>query len=226
MGIDEAELNWFLENPCPPDVLGINHYLTSERFLDERTDHYPACSHGGNGVHNYADVEAVRVCAEGTAGPRALMKETWERYGLPLAVTEVHLGCTREEQLRWLKEVWDGAVSLRHEGVDVRAVTAWSLLGAYDWNSLVTRAEGYYEPGVFDLRGPRPRPTAIAWADWARLAASIAGVDASRVEARPTRELGLVAPRPTYSVLGSERGILLPSLDNAMSRYFDERQQF
>ena len=162
LGVDEAELNWFLENPCPPDVLGINHYLTSERFLDERTEHYPACSHGGNGVHNYADVEAVRVCAEGTAGPRALMKETWERYGLPFAVTEVHLGCTREEQLRWLKEVWDGAVSLRHEGVDVRAVTAWSLLGAYDWNSLVTRAEGYYEPGVFDLRGPRPRPTAIA----------------------------------------------------------------
>jgi dTDP-4-dehydrorhamnose reductase len=501
LGIDEAELNWFLENPCPPDVLGINHYLTSERFLDERTEHYPACSHGGNGVHNYADVEAVRVCAEGTAGPRALMKETWERYGLPLAVTEVHLGCTREEQLRWLKEVWDGAVSLRHEGVDVRAVTAWSLLGAYDWNSLVTRAEGYYEPGVFDLRGPRPRPTAIArmirdlatgqlpdhpvldtpgwwhrperllypsvscrsndlgkeqfldfgkteinnpksrrplaiigargtlgrafarlcdlrgiqyhlltrqemditdpvsvdaaltqlnpwavvnaagyvrvddaerepdaclrvnaqgpailaascarqgvplltfssdlvfdgacttpyvesnavaplnvygrskveaevrvlkahpsalvirtsaffgpwdeynfvtialrhlaagqtfvaaedsvvsptyvpdlvhttldllidgecglwhlanksaiaWAELARLAASIAGVDASRVEARPTRELGLVAPRPTYSVLGSERGMLLPSLDNAISRYFDERQQF
>ncbi len=162
LGVDEAELNWFLENPCPPDVLGINHYVTSERFLDERTERYPVGSHGGNGKHNYADVEAVRVCAEGTAGPRALIKETWERYGLPLAVTEVHIGCTREEQLRWLKEIWDGAVSLRHEGVDVRAVTAWSLLGAYDWNSLVTRAEGYYEPGVFDLRGPRPRPTAIA----------------------------------------------------------------
>jgi dTDP-4-dehydrorhamnose reductase len=58
------------------------------------------------------------------------------------------------------------------------------------------------------------------------LAASIAGVDASRVEARPTRELGLAAVRPTYSVLGSERGVLLPSLDNAISRYFDERQRF
>jgi dTDP-4-dehydrorhamnose reductase len=67
--------------------------------------------------------------------------------------------------------------------------------------------------------------SAIAWAQLARLAASIAGVDASRVEARPTRELGLTAPRPTYSVLGSERGMLLPSLDNAMSRYFHERQQ-
>jgi dTDP-4-dehydrorhamnose reductase len=67
--------------------------------------------------------------------------------------------------------------------------------------------------------------SAIAWAELARLAASIAGVDASRVEARPTRELGLAAPRPTYSVLGSERGMLLPSLDNAIARYFDERQQ-
>ncbi|MBW4545298.1 MAG: sugar nucleotide-binding protein [Symplocastrum torsivum CPER-KK1] len=162
LGVDEAELEWFLANPCPPDVLGINHYLTSERFLDERTERYPTWSHGGNGKHNYADVEAVRVCTEGPVGPRALLKETWERYGLPLAVTEVHLGCTREEQLRWLKEIWDGAVSLRHEGVDVRAVTAWSLLGAYDWNSLVTRADGFYEPGVFDLRSPQPRPTAIA----------------------------------------------------------------
>lgn len=68
--------------------------------------------------------------------------------------------------------------------------------------------------------------SAIAWAQLARLAASMAGVDASRVEACPTRELGLTTPRPTYSVLGSERGILLPNLDNAMSRYFDERQRF
>jgi dTDP-4-dehydrorhamnose reductase len=67
--------------------------------------------------------------------------------------------------------------------------------------------------------------SAIAWVELARLAACIAGVDASRVEARPTRELGLAAPRPTYSVLGSERGMLLPSLDNAISRYFAERQQ-
>ncbi|HLL50319.1 MAG TPA: sugar nucleotide-binding protein, partial [Thermomicrobiales bacterium] len=47
-------------------------------------------------------------------------------------------------------------------GADVRAVTVWSLLGAYDWHTLVTREEGVYEPGVFDVRGPSPRPTAIA----------------------------------------------------------------
>ncbi|HEX8423097.1 MAG TPA: family 1 glycosylhydrolase, partial [Pyrinomonadaceae bacterium] len=40
-GIGEPELEWFNAHPCPPDVLGINHYLTSERFLDERVERYP-----------------------------------------------------------------------------------------------------------------------------------------------------------------------------------------
>src|SRR4029079_14723331 len=31
-----------------------------------------------------------------------------------------------------------------------------------NWNSLVTRDDGYYEPGVFDVRGPQPRPTLLA----------------------------------------------------------------
>ncbi len=161
-GISETELEEFLQYTCPPDIIGINHYLTSERFLDENLENYPAWTHGGNGRDKYADVEAVRVCAEGLAGPRTLLKETWEHYKLPLAVTEVHLSCTREEQLRWLNEVWNAAQELRDQGADVRAVTAWALLGSYDWNSLVTRSAGYYESGVFDLRSPRPRQTAIA----------------------------------------------------------------
>ncbi|HLL73919.1 MAG TPA: family 1 glycosylhydrolase [Pyrinomonadaceae bacterium] len=161
-GVAEGELEWFAENPTTPDVLGINHYITSERFLDERLARYPARTHGGNGRQAYADVEAVRVLSEGTAGPRALLAEAWGRYGLPLAVTEAHLGCTREEQLRWLAEMWGAASSLRREGVDVRAVTAWSLLGAYDWDSLLACDRGRYEPGVFDLRGGAPRPTALA----------------------------------------------------------------
>ncbi len=161
-GLGQGELEWMLEHPCTPDILGINHYITSERFLDERLDRYPANTHGGNGRHRYADIEAVRVLAEGPAGPLKLFEEVWRRYGLPLAVTEAHLGCTREEQLRWLKEVWDAASEIKRRGADMRAVTVWSLFGAYDWNRLLTSADGHYEPGAFDLRGPRPRPTAIA----------------------------------------------------------------
>lgn len=168
-GIEEAELTWFLDHPCPPDILGINRYLTSDRFLDERLDLYPTSTHGGNGKHQYADVEAVRVRAEGVCSPCTLLKEVWERYHSPIAITEAHLGCTREEQLRWFKEIWDAAQHLRHKAVEIKAVTVWSLLGAYDWTSLVTRDDGFYEPGVFDLRSTHgnssaslPRPTALA----------------------------------------------------------------
>lgn len=160
--IDMAEVAWFIDNPCPPDIIGINRYLTSDRFLDERLDRYPPISHGGNGKHQYADVEAVRVCSEGICDPYTLLQEVWERYQSAIAVTEVHLGCTREEQLRWLKEIWEAAQQLHQDGVDMRAVTAWSLLGAFDWNTLLTRFDGHYEPGVFDLRAPTPRPTALA----------------------------------------------------------------
>ncbi|HET6521125.1 MAG TPA: family 1 glycosylhydrolase [Geminicoccaceae bacterium] len=158
----EEELEELGADPCPPDVVGIDHYLTSERFLDERLDRYPAPTHAGNGRDRYADLEAVRVVAEGVTGFENLVHEAWDRYHLPAAATEAHLGCTREEQLRWLKEIWDAALRLRSRGVDVRAVTAWALLGSYDWNTLLTRRSGYYEPGVFDVRAARPRPTALA----------------------------------------------------------------
>src|SRR5205085_4517368 len=69
IGVGEDELLWFADNPCAADVMGINHYLTSERFLDERLERYPDALHGGNGRHRYADVEAVRVCRQGSAGP-------------------------------------------------------------------------------------------------------------------------------------------------------------
>ena len=161
-GVGEGELDWFAENACPPSVVGVNYYVTSERFLDWRLGRYPAHTHGGNHRDSYADVEAVRVCAEGLAGPRAMLREVWARYGLPLALTEAHMGCTRDEQMRWLSELWSAACSVRAEGADVKAVTAWALFGAFDWDSLATRDAGRYEPGPFDVRSPSPRATATA----------------------------------------------------------------
>ncbi|RYY30837.1 MAG: NAD-dependent epimerase/dehydratase family protein [Chitinophagaceae bacterium] len=158
-GIDESELDFFLENKFPPSIIGYNYYVTSERYLDENLDAYPVSTHGGNGKHFYADFEAVRKGK--SAGLKSLLQQAWDRYGLPLAVTECHLSCTREEQLRWFTENWKICCELRNEGVDLRAITAWSLLGAYDWNSLLTRENQFYEPGVFDVSNNHRRPTAL-----------------------------------------------------------------
>jgi dTDP-4-dehydrorhamnose reductase len=161
-GLTDDDLARAVGEGCVPDVIGINHYVTSERWLDERLDRYPEHTHGGNGSDHYADVEAVRVAEAELTGPRRLLQQAWERYGIPLAVTEAHLGCTREQQLRWLNEVWQAALDARACGADVTAVTAWAALGTRDWNSLVTRLDGHYEPGLFDVRAPVPRRTALA----------------------------------------------------------------
>lgn len=53
---------------------------------------------------------------------------------------------------------------MRATGADIRSVTSWSLFGAFDWNSLLTRNEGCYEPGAFDVRDVAPRLTAVGTA--------------------------------------------------------------
>jgi len=161
-GASEAELQTWLDDPCPPDVLGLNHYLTSERFLDEDLSHYWPCHAADNPRQRYADVEAVRVGGVPLTGVTSLLLQAWQRYRLPVAITEAHLNCTRDEQVRWLQYVWDAAQAARAEGADVQAVTVWSLFGAYDWDSLLTRNSNSYEAGVFDVRSGQLRPTLLA----------------------------------------------------------------
>ena len=167
-GVPEAELEDFLAGDLAPMTIGLNHYVTSERFLDHRLALHRPEAHGGNGRHRYADTEAVRVpMPPGSTGWLPRLREAWGRYpGVPLAVTEAHLGCTEDEQVRWLAECWGAAGALRAEGADLRAVTAWALFGAVDWCSLLTRRSGRYEPGAFDVGRPGggtpPRATALA----------------------------------------------------------------
>ncbi len=162
-GVGSAELEAFAGGEATPDLLGINHYLTSERFLDHRLHLYPDHEVGGNGRDSYVDAEAVRVkrLEDDTGfGPR--LREAWERYGIPMAITEVHHGCHRDEQLRWFREVWSTAEQLREEGVDLRAVTIWSMFGNVDWRFLLTERRGFYDTGAYDVRSGTPRPTVIA----------------------------------------------------------------
>jgi dTDP-4-dehydrorhamnose reductase len=182
-GASTAELAWLQDNPCPPAIIGIDHYVTSDRFLDERLQRYPRCCWGGNGRQHYADVDAVRVLAEPGTSLRQIVVDAAHRYELPIALTEVHIGCTVDEQRRWLREAWQVAQHARAGGIDVRGVTSWALLGSFDWNTLLTSGGDHYEPGVFDTRLHDLRAT-----DLAPLVASLAS--------------GALAPATEADVLG------------------------
>ena len=228
-GMTQDDEAFFLEAQTPPDIVGLNYYLTSDRYLDDRLDRYPAETHGGNGTMTYADVDAVRARPGGIAGHHAHLVAAWRRYGIPVALTEVHLGCTREEQMRWLAESWEAAQRARADGVDVRAVTAWALLGSFNWDSLVTRDDGHYEAGVFDVRGSRPRPTALA-----ALVTSLAAGEAPRHPAldgvpwwrRPERMIYIPAARSSHAGTGAFPLLIVGStgtLGRAFHRICDQR---
>jgi dTDP-4-dehydrorhamnose reductase len=64
----------------------------------------------------------------------------------------------------------------------------------------------------------------ITWADLAYETANKWRLNNMFINSMPAKDISFVAPRPVYSVLGSEKGILLPSLDNALQRFFNERK--
>lgn len=153
VGMHERDFAFFEENMCTPDVAGFNHYLTSERFLDPELEYYPDHMHGGNGRDAYVDTEAIRVRHEEPYGLSVLLNEAWDRFKIPIAITEAYLSCTEDEQVRWLCQVLDDVNMSRARGIDICAVTFWALLGEFGWNKLVTSiGEAEYEPGAFDVR--------------------------------------------------------------------------
>ena len=96
-------------------------------------------------------------------GTHAHLIEAWQRYGTAVALTEVHLGCTREEQMRWLLEAWDGAHARARAGrrrarghrVGAARLLRLGLAGHARRAAITSRA-----PSTCDA--PTPRPTALA----------------------------------------------------------------
>jgi dTDP-4-dehydrorhamnose reductase len=78
------------------------------------------------------------------------------------------------------------------------------------------------ESGVWHLASAG----ALTWSAFAREAAELAGLNASAVEPEPTARLGLAARRPLWSALGSARAALMPSLNDALGRYFGDRAAY
>ncbi|MFN3877257.1 MAG: UDP-galactopyranose mutase [Brevundimonas sp.] len=201
MGHSER-LDRLCDETCPADLIGMNAYVTSDRFLDHRLELHTPASHGGNGELAYADIETVRALE--TWRPRwgEALADLAQRYDRPVAVTECHLGCSADEQIAWLAQCWDAACAARRSGIPVEAVTVWSLLGSAGWDRLLVGPNHAYEAGVFDVSKGAPVPTPLA-AFVTALAAGEAGTAPVRgwwtEPARLTLDARRTAPPPIPS---------------------------
>jgi dTDP-4-dehydrorhamnose reductase len=161
--VPREDLAFFSDNPCPPDIAGFNYYVTSERYLDPNLPLYPKHLWGGNRRHRYVDTEAIRVRHDNPGGLKVLLAEAWERFKLPIAITEVFLSCNEDDQVRWLLEACLDANHARSNGIDIRAVTFWGLLGECGWNKLVTTLDGAeFENGAYRISDGQMGETAVA----------------------------------------------------------------
>ncbi len=113
-GIQERDLAWFEQNAVLPDYVGVNYYpgFTTVRYRpDGSTEPREA----------------------GTAGFRDLIELYWNRYKLPLVVTETSRGGSVESRLEWLVESLEEVAKLRGEGIPVLGYTWFPFFTLVDW---------------------------------------------------------------------------------------------
>ena len=76
------DILWFPDNPCPPDIIGVNYYVTSERWLDHRLERYPGRARGGPPRPPLRRHRVGPRAGHADAGIAPLLRETWDRYGI------------------------------------------------------------------------------------------------------------------------------------------------
>ena len=119
----------------------------------------PRTSNEAGRIARFVDVEVARVPGFEVDGFWRSLRQTWERYGIPMALTEVHIGGDPEDEVAWWAEAWQQAGWAVDEGIPVEGVTSWAAFGGVDWDSLLCREAGWYRAGM--LR----RPVRAAGAD-------------------------------------------------------------
>jgi dTDP-4-dehydrorhamnose reductase len=144
----------------PPDLLGWNYYPNSERYLQTQSD---------GTIGNIPLLDALPVALD----PKPMLREAWRRFGIPLALSEVHVMGTHAERARWLLQRYDDAQTLRAERVDVRAFGAWAAFGMVDWSSLLCERRACLEDGLFTCEpdGTREPELTLAGETFRQLAA-------------------------------------------------------
>lgn len=118
-GIEEWELEWFLNNPVRLDILGLDYYRHSERQLRR----------GPNG-------ERIDEAAQNPIGWAELAHQYSARYnGIPVILAETNVGGPVEERVRWFEHLVAETRRARSRGVPIAGLTYYGAIDHVDWDS-------------------------------------------------------------------------------------------
>ncbi|MDB5355181.1 MAG: glycosyl transferase group 1 [Phycisphaerales bacterium] len=133
-GMSEVDIDWFRANPQTPDVLGLDYYPHSDWQLDK-------------------DGTAVRQRrSDNPVGLYGVASSYYQRYGLPLMLTETSVEGKPINREIWLDTVIDHIRRLREEGVPMLGLIWWPMLDQIDWDGALTHRIGkIHQVGLYSL---------------------------------------------------------------------------
>jgi beta-glucosidase/6-phospho-beta-glucosidase/beta-galactosidase/glycosyltransferase involved in cell wall biosynthesis len=135
-GMSELDLDWFRANPQAPDVLGLDYYSHSDWQLD--------IVPGGSIRQHRAD---------NPIGLYGVASSYWQRYGIPMMLTETSIEGQQINREIWLETNVEHIRRLREEGVAMLGLMWWPMLDQIDWDGALTHRIGkIHQVGLFTLK--------------------------------------------------------------------------
>ena len=134
-GMGETDLAWLAANRWAPDVIGLDYYSHTETQLERI----------GGGIRQKKPDRPLGIygCAQ----------EYWNRYGIPLMVTETSIDGSPLQREIWLEQTVDDCRRLREEGVPLVGYTWWPFFDNIDWDGALLHHIGkIHGVGLYNLR--------------------------------------------------------------------------
>ncbi|HEY1686035.1 MAG TPA: family 1 glycosylhydrolase [Tepidisphaeraceae bacterium] len=133
-GLSDLDLEWFRSNPQTPDVFGLDYYPHSDWQLDR----------AGGGVRQHR--------ADKPIGLHGVANAYWQRYGIPMMLTETSIEGQAINREIWLDSMVDDIRRLREDGVPMLGLIWWPMIDQLDWDGALTHRVGkIHEVGLFNL---------------------------------------------------------------------------
>ncbi|HWE02549.1 MAG TPA: family 1 glycosylhydrolase [Tepidisphaeraceae bacterium] len=134
-GMSEIDLDWFSTHPQRPDILGIDYYPNSEWQLDKV----------GDSIHQRR--------SETPLGLYGIAKAYYDRYGLPMMLTETSADGHPVNREIWLEQTIDDCRRLRENGIPMNGYFWWPMIDQIDWDGALTHRVGkIHDVGIYNLR--------------------------------------------------------------------------
>jgi beta-glucosidase/6-phospho-beta-glucosidase/beta-galactosidase len=116
-GVTDTDLHWFQQNPVTFDIFGANYYPWSYAELR---------------MHPNGEPHTVVRRASGHK-IELILREAWERYHMPIMITETSSNGDAKARARWMDETIDTVCSLREQGVPIIGYTWFPLFTMVNW---------------------------------------------------------------------------------------------